>query len=110
MMLLKLKTIQSNYRIALKSFSTITAMILAFYKVNNSLAYGRHEFDKFYDQPELIVEKLNKLPEDEVKFYDTDHFGYGAVPSPNLADFVEDYNDEELDGGWWVIAINNPKK
>ena len=109
-MLLKLKTIQSNYRIALKSFSTITAMILAFYKVNNSLAYGRHEFDKFYDQPELIVEKLNKLPEDEVKFYDTDHFGYGNVPSPNLADFVEDYNDEELDGGWWVIAINNSKK
>lgn len=86
-------------------------MILAFYKVNNSLAYLRNEFDKFYDQPEIIIEKLNKLPEDEVKFYDTDHFGYGAVPSPNLADFVEDYNDEELDGGgWWVIAINNPKK
>ena len=94
----------------MKFFNTITAMTLAFYKVRNSLDYGRHEFDQFFDQPELIIEKLGKLPDEEVKFYDTDHFGYGAVPFPNLADFVEDYNDEELDGEWWVIAINYPKK
>ena len=85
-------------------------MILAFYKVNNSLNYGRHEFDKFYDQPEVIIEKLDRLSEDEVKFYNIDHFGYGAVPSPNLVDLIEDYNNEEIDGGWWIIAINNREK
>lgn len=83
-------------------------MILAFYKVNNSCGYSRDEFNT--NRPETIIEKLDKLNDDEVKIYDTDHYGYGAVPSPNLADFETDFNDEELDGGWWVIVINNAQK
>ena len=79
-------------------------MTIAFYKVNNSLNYGRHEFDT--NRPETIVEKLQKLPDQEVKFYDADNYGW-QTKSPSLADFETDYNDEELDGGWWCIIIND---
>lgn len=82
-------------------------MIIAFCKVNNSLKYGRHEFDT--DRPETIIEKLQRLPEDEVKFYDADQYSWQSK-TPSLADFENDYNDEELDGGWWCIIINDTKQ
>lgn len=83
-------------------------MILAFYKVNNSKGYKRHTFDAY--TPETIMEMLNELKDDEVHFFDADHYGWGAEPSPNLADFEEMYNDEDLDGGWWCIVINTKMK
>ena len=79
-------------------------MILAFYKVDNSKGYGRHSFDAF--RPETIKEMLHELDENEVHFFDTEHYGWGAEPCPNLIDFEEMYNDEEFDGGWWCIVIN----
>lgn len=79
-------------------------MLLAFYKVDNSLGYERNTFNM--NTPETILEKLSELPEDEVHIYDPNHYGYGDVPAPNLADFEQDYNDEVLDGGWWCIVIN----
>ena len=79
-------------------------MILAFYKVDNSKKYERHTFDNY--RPETIKEMLDELDDDEVHFFDTEHYGWGAEPSPNLADFEEMYNDEELDEGWWCIVIN----
>ena len=81
-------------------------MTIAFYKVNNSLGYGRHEFDT--NRPETIMEKLSLLPDDEVKFYDAESYGWNTK-NPSLADFEEDYNDEELDGGWWCIVLNTSK-
>ena len=69
-------------------------MTIAFYKVDNSLNYGRHEFDN--DTPEAIMEKLNKLPDDEVKVYDAGHYGWSSKEL-TLADFEQTYNDEELD-------------
>lgn len=75
-------------------------MKLAFYKVENSLGLERHSFD-CEDKSEKIMETLAKLPDGECKVYDMDNYGWGT----NAADFEEDYNDEELDGGWWCIVI-----
>ena len=84
-------------------------MTIAFYKVNNSLNYGRHEFDQFYDQPQEVLDMLQRLPDDEVKFYNADQYSWQSI-EPTLADFETDYNDEELDGGWWCIVIQEPKE
>lgn len=79
-------------------------MTIAFYKVDNSLNYERHEFDT--NRPETIIEKLQLLPDDEVKFYDSKEYSW-STRTPSLADFEEDFNDEELDCGWWCIIIND---
>ncbi len=79
-------------------------MKLAFYKVENSLGLERHSFD-CEDNSEKIMETLVQLPDGECKVYDMEHYGWGKEPGPNAADFETDYNDEELDGGWWCIVI-----
>ena len=79
-------------------------MTLAFYKVDNSLGLERHSFD-CEDKSEKIMETLAKLPDGECKIYNMDYYGWGNRPAPNAADFEEDYNNEELDGGWWCIVI-----
>ena len=84
-------------------------MTIAFYKVDNSLNYERHEFDQFCDQPQEIMDMLQRLPEEEVKFYNADKYSWQSK-EPTLADFESDYNDEELDGGWWCIVIQEPKE
>ena len=84
-------------------------MTIAFYKVNNSLNYERHEFDQFCDQPQEVLDMLQRLPEDEVRFYDAGKYSWQSK-EPTLADFENDYNDEELDGGWWCIVIQEPKE
>ena len=81
-------------------------MIIAFYKVDNSLNYDRHSFDYIRDNSEEIKRQLSLLPDEELKIYDMNSYGYGNMPSPNMADFEDDYNDEILDGGWWCIIIN----
>lgn len=77
----------------------IIDMILAFYKVSNSQEYGRNEFDLIYDNRKAIIEKLGKLRDDELRCYD--------ITTPTTAmEFVEDYNDEIVDGiGWWCVLI-----
>ena len=79
-------------------------MKLAFYAVTNSMNYERDSFN--LDTPDVILEKLSKLPENEVRIYDLSCYGYDKKPAPNLADFEEDYNNEDFDGGWWTIVIN----
>lgn len=74
-------------------------MTLAFYKVDNSQQYGRHEFDYIYDDRKAILDKLSKLSDVELRCYD--------MSTLKTADeFVEDYNDEIVDGnGWWCVII-----
>ena len=79
-------------------------MILAFYKVSNSKNYERHTFDDFYDDGRKIKKMLSRLKDDEVKYYDLTRNDWSSR-TPSMADFVEDYNDEELDGGWWCVII-----
>ena len=76
-------------------------MILAFYKVINSMGYERHTFDDICDKPERIKEKLFMLNDDELRCYD--------MSTPLAAyELAEDYNDEILDGGeWWCVIIND---
>ena len=73
-------------------------MLLAFYSVGNSQDYERHTFDELYDEPEKIKEMLNKLGEDELRVYDIEN-------KYDIDLFQEDYNDEDLDGGWWCVPI-----
>lgn len=79
-------------------------MTIVFYRVDNALNYGRHEFDGLCDQPKEILDMLQKLPDDEVKIYNADEYHW-QTKEPSLTDFEQDYNDEELDGGWWVIVL-----
>lgn len=81
-------------------------MKLGFYKVNNSKNYDRHTFDDLYDKPEEIERMLAELPDEEIKIFSASAYGYGGTaPWPNLADFEEDYNNEELDLGWWFVVL-----
>ena len=83
-------------------------MKLVFYAVNNSKNYYRHSFD-CDDSVEVTLDKLRKLKYEEWRMYDMEHYGYGQRPYPNAADFEHDYNNEDLDGGWWVIVLHDKK-
>ena len=76
-------------------------MTLAFYKVVNSQNYERHTFDDIYDKPKEILKKLSLLKDDEWRTYNVRYSSRVA----GIWDFMEDYNDEELDGGWWCIVL-----
>lgn len=75
-------------------------MTLAFYKVGNSKDYERHTFDMWCDRPQVIKEMLSELKDEELRMYNM-----GNMHDADL--FQEDYNDEELDGGWWCVVIND---
>lgn len=75
------------------------AKFLVFYKVDNSQNYDRHTFDYIYDDGEKIGKMLGKLNDDELKCYN--------LSCDDLWYFVEDYNDEELDGGWWSFVYES---
>lgn len=72
-------------------------MLLAFYKVGNSLDYERHTFDLF-NNPQEIKDMLCGLSDDELRVYDTEN-------KYDLVAFEDDYNNEILDNGWWCITI-----
>lgn len=78
---------------------------LAFYKVDNSLGYERHTFDDIYDKPDKILERLVELPDDEFRIYDLNTNLNRTGKFLDISDLVEDYNDEELDGGWWSVLL-----
>lgn len=73
-------------------------MTLVFYKVNNSQGYDRNTFDYIYDKPNKIKKMLEKLSDEELRMYDMDN-KYDKIA------FEDDYNDEVLDGGWWLWIL-----
>ena len=77
---------------------------IAFYRVDNSLNYHRCTFDAVYDKPDEILRQLRLLPEEESRYYDMGK-ATGNDMVIDAADFVNDYNDELLDGGWWSVLI-----
>lgn len=88
--------------------------ILAFYPVNNSLDWERHTFDNDTDEEAFKTLWMNRIS-GYVNFYDMEsHFGNRNTydipghPFVDADDFETDYNDEELDGGWWVKPLHVP--
>jgi len=77
-------------------------MTLAFYKVGNSMKYDRHTFDLMQRSGAAreIKNMLAELSDEELRMYDMDN-------NIDMSIFQDDYNDEELDGGWWCIVIND---
>lgn len=73
-------------------------MVFAFYKVGNSKDYCPSSFNLVYNNRREILRMLKKLKDDEWRTYDFHN-------DDERRDFVEDYNAEELDGGWWCIEI-----
>ena len=85
--------------------------ILVFYPVENALGWERHDFDCMADDAAFKVLWANQ---DKLyaRFYDMDsHYGdRGELDQyiRNADDFETDYNDEELDGGWWCKSLHVP--
>lgn len=77
-------------------------MKLAFYKVDNSKRYMRNTFDYHYDNPKKILAMLDELDAEEWRLYDMSSLA-------SLYELTENYNDEELDGGWWCVVIQDYK-
>jgi hypothetical protein len=74
---------------------------LAFYHVDNHKGFERHTFDEIYNNPKLIVRMLLSLKDEDCHIY---YF-------PEDADILqEDYNDEVLDGGWWMVPLYETEK
>lgn len=74
-------------------------MIIAFYKVSNSLGYERHTFDELCDQPEKIEEMLQPLlDKDEAAIVNLDDY-------ESVELFADEFNDEVYDDGWWCVAL-----
>jgi hypothetical protein len=80
-------------------------MFLFFYPVDNSQDFGRDHFD-FMDPEEAATTLINLKNNGEcVPFYDLDN----THPNGrflNMDDFVVNYNDEDLDGGFWCVKID----
>lgn len=74
------------------------AQIIAFYPVDGSLE--RHTFDYCFGKNVDILTAITK--EDDYHLYrlDKDDQRFGSI-----FEFIEDYNDEVLDGGWWAISL-----
>lgn len=78
-------------------------MFIFFYPVDGNLE--RHTFDTMLDQEGGVKKALDLLfAEERLHFYDltqqTQKSRFPCVP-----DLVEDYNDEELDIGWWCVTL-----
>ena len=71
-------------------------MELAFYRVGNSKEYDRYTFDGMCMG--AIKEKLSLLSDDELRIYNMDN-------EYDVSNFMCDYNDELLDGGWWCVVL-----
>ena len=76
---------------------------LVFYPVENELKIERHTFDLMTD--EEAWEELCKV--EGVRIYDLTRSNRNGSML-DMGDFVEDYNDEELDGGWWSVILTLP--
>lgn len=79
---------------------------IAFFSVDNELEIGRGEINALGDDKE-IVELIKKLQDSNeyVKIYNLSETGFNTL-LPSISDLVDDYNDEELDGGMWSINFD----
>lgn len=76
-------------------------MYAVFYPVDNAQGYDRHYFDDFTDD-KVVAEMLREV--EGVKVYNLE--STNRSKDVCLWDLEEDYNDEELDGGYWLKILN----
>ena len=83
---------------------------IAFFPVDNSLEYVGSDFNGLTEKE--IIDKLRDLKRsgDQVRFYNLSNYDYSrpfpnSCPFPTIANLVEDYNAEELDGGWFCTKF-----
>lgn len=85
--------------------------ILAFWAVGN-YEVERHTLDDVSDLDAFDI-LWHKRDELNARFYNMDTSSYsdpfGQYGILNASDFVEDYNNEELDGGQWTRVIRLDK-
>lgn len=85
--------------------------ILVFYPVDNVLGWEREDFDCMSDKDAFNI-LWNNGDSVYARFYDIEsHCGdRGELDQyiRNADDFQTDYNDEELDGGWWCKTLHVP--
>lgn len=81
-------------------------MVLAFYSVDGN--YGRDSFDGYNtNAKEDCIEIVKKLSEGTyVRLYDMGTDSRNTRATMSRAEFIEDYNDEMMDGGYWCISLN----
>lgn len=79
-------------------------LFIAFFPVDNSLEYLGSDFNGLTEKE--IIDKLRELKRsgDQVRFYNLSNYDY-SCPFLSIANLVEDYNAEELDGGWFCAKF-----
>lgn len=77
---------------------------IAFFPVDNSLEYCGSDFNGLPEKE--IINKLRDLKRsgEQVRFYNLSNNDYSSS-FLNIANLVEDYNAEELDGGWFCTKF-----
>lgn len=80
---------------------------IAFIPVDNGLDLGRNDFENVNNVERLNAIKSLKGIGVNVKIYNISDKTYKSH-FLSLLDFITDYNDEELDGGFWVIDFTCP--
>ena len=86
-------------------------IILAFYPVDNDLGWDRNPDQLACLEQDVAFKKMWEERDGlGARFYhmDTKDYGdpFGQHGIMNADDFEENYNDEELDGGWWSIVFH----
>lgn len=81
-------------------------MVLVFYPV--ACGYGRNSFNVYNtDKKEDCISIYKTLQNvDGVRVYDMGTDSRNTRATMSRAEFVEDYNDELMDGGYWCISLN----
>lgn len=76
-------------------------LFIVFYAVSNSNGYERHSFDLDESNYETF-KKILVMDSEECRIYCMDN---DLQMHQDLREFVYDYNDELLDGGWWCTYL-----
>lgn len=78
--------------------------LLIFIPVDNEQDLDRTQLGKLTDQ-----EVWAKLPSNAM-VYNLDKTIVSRDQYPGMMNFVEDYNDEVFDGGWWSTVLELPEE
>lgn len=84
------------------------AKFAIFYSVGNKVNADRHTFDDMSDAEIMQFFSDHQYDENiDFRIYNlSDADNYRCMFWQCLSEFIEDYNNEDLDGGWWCINVS----